>query len=98
MYEAVIFNLPLKGCAKIECAKKRCAKFEVERKFSELKVFKIHKIDNKNIDFDMSCLAKLFTHFMQTRTHMSFYTSMVTHIFTKIKRNVNLKIISCSYQ
>ena len=36
MYEALIFNLPLKGCAKsgcakIECAKKRCAKFEVER-------------------------------------------------------------------
>ena len=42
MYEALIFNLPLKGCAKNKCAqklcaKKRCAKFEVERKLSELR-------------------------------------------------------------
>ena len=45
MHEALIFNLPLKGSAKNECArnpgarKKRCAKFEIERKLSELRYF-----------------------------------------------------------
>ena len=37
MYEALIFNLLLKGCAKNKCAKKIYAKFEVERKLSELR-------------------------------------------------------------
>ena len=48
MYEALIFNLPLKGCAKNKCARNRGARklnarkkdaqnFEVERKLSELR-------------------------------------------------------------
>ena len=99
MYEALIFNLPLKGCAKNKRAQNRgaqklnarCAKFEVERKLSELRYSTLLvKQILFNFNFVLNWMHKKF-HFkmLTSQEFMNFKLKLSFFLLpTVIKHNI----------